>query len=248
MRCDWIRRYLTPVVTLLLAWATGSAARAEEHAGKKQPFKYEYHDEKGEEKVVTVDPENAEQMADFAKRLKEGKVGGIEIVQAPPFLNIKWDLGLWSVIVFLGLLFILSKVAWKPMLEGLKNREDSIQKALTDAETSKRETAELRQKLQSEMDKATENVRAMIEDGRRDAQRAADDVLAKAKADIQAERDRLKREMDIARDQAIKELWEQTATLATQVSSSVVGRQMNSDDHRRLVDQALSEMRQSASE
>jgi F0F1-type ATP synthase membrane subunit b/b' len=68
--------------------------------------------------------------------------------------------------------------------------------------------------------------------------------MAKATADIQAERDRLRREMDVARDQAIKELWEQTATLATQVSSKAVRRQMNVDDHRRLVEDALVDLRQ----
>jgi F-type H+-transporting ATPase subunit b len=161
-------------------------------------------------------------------------------------LSPRFDLTLWSIVIFGLLLLVLRKWAWGPMLEVLRNREDNIRRALEDAEQAKKETAELRGKLQSEMDKANDMVRQTIEEGRRDAQRMADEVLAKAKADIQTERDRLKREMDIARDQAIKELWEQTALLATQVSSKAVGREMNLDDHRRLVDEALAEMRRTA--
>ena len=249
MRCDRIRRCFAPGVALLTVLCAGSAALGSDEDKSKKPqlLKYEF-EEKGKEGEAKLDPTKPEDVEKFLERLKAGDVGDVEIEKAPAFLNVKWDLGLWSIIVFLGLMFILKKVAWAPMLEGLRNREDSIRKALEDAEAAKKETAELRQKLQSEMDKANDKVRVMIEDGRRDAQRSADEVLAKAKADIQAERDRLKREMDMARDQAIKELWEQTAQLATNVSSMVVRRQMGLDDHRRLVDESLAELRQAASD
>jgi F-type H+-transporting ATPase subunit b len=166
----------------------------------------------------------------------------------PDILSPRYDLTIWTIVVFALLLLVLRRWAWGPMLEGLRNRETNIRKALEDAEQAKRETAELRRTLQAEMDKANDKVRAMIEEGRRDAQRTVDEMMAKARADIQAERDRLRRELDMARDQAIKELWEQTALLATQVSSRVVRRQLNVDDHRRIVDETLAELRHAASD
>jgi F-type H+-transporting ATPase subunit b len=183
--------------------------------------------------------------APVAVRAADEKKHG-EAEKKPDILSPRFDLTLWTIVVFFLLLFILRKWAWGPMLEGLHNREGNIRQALDDAEQAKRETAALRQEMEAERSRAQEHVRQTIEQARRDAQRAADDVLAKAKADIQAERDRLKREMDSARDQAIKELWEQTALLATQVSSKAVGREMNLDDHRRLVEEALDELRRSA--
>jgi F-type H+-transporting ATPase subunit b len=181
-----------------------------------------------------------------AQAADEKKPG--EPAKKTDILSPRFDLTLWSIVVFVLLLLVLWKWAWGPMLEGLRNREDNIRKALDDAEQAKRETAEMREKLQAEMAKANEMVRARIEEGQRAAQQSIDEMMAKARAEILAERERLRREVDMARDQAIKELWEQTALLATQVSSRVVRRQLNVDDHRRLVDEALAELRQAASD
>ncbi len=247
MRSVMIRRLLTPALQLLALLLLVGSVRAEAKSEKTHEAKVKGEFmEKGKPEEKDFDLDNPADVKQLSDLLKEGKVVSVEVEKPPELLKLHWDLGLWTLVVFLGLMFVLSKVAWKPMLEGLRNREDNIRKALDDAELSKKETAEMRQKFQSEMDKTNEKVRDMLEAGRRDAQRTADELLAKAKADIQAERDRLRREMDVARDQAIKELWEQTATLATQVSSKAVRRQMNVDDHRRLVDEALTELRQAA--
>jgi F-type H+-transporting ATPase subunit b len=82
----------------------------------------------------------------------------------------------------------------------------------------------------------------MLEEARRDAQNLAEEMKAKANQDIQAERARLRRELDIARDQALQELWNQAAQLATLISAKAIGRSLNEDDHRRLIDEALAEM------
>ena len=65
----------------------------------------------------------------------------------------------------------------------------------------------------------------------------------KPRPTFQTERDRLRREMDIAKDQAIKELWEQAAQLATLISAKAIGRSLTEDDHHRLLDEAMQEMR-----
>jgi F-type H+-transporting ATPase subunit b len=82
-----------------------------------------------------------------------------------------------------------------------------------------------------------------MDEARRDSQHARDQMVADGKADIQAERDRARRELEMAREQAVQELWGEAARLATQVSASVIGRSLNADDQRRLVDEAVTELR-----
>ena len=48
---------------------------------------------------------------------------------------------IWQLIIFLGLFFLLAKLAWKPILTSLKEREESIQQALDSAENAKKEMA-----------------------------------------------------------------------------------------------------------
>jgi F-type H+-transporting ATPase subunit b len=156
------------------------------------------------------------------------------------------DLAIWTILVFLVLLWVLSKFAWGPMLQGLERREQSIRSALDEAQHARDEAARLRDQLQAEMNRASDRVREMLDQARRDGQRVMEEMTAKARAEIQSERDRLHRELETARDQALQQIWNQAGDLATRVSAKVIRRQLNHDDHRRLIDEALAELRQAA--
>jgi F-type H+-transporting ATPase subunit b len=153
---------------------------------------------------------------------------------------------IWTLVVFFLLLFVLRKWAWGPMLEGLRKREDHIRLAVEEAKIARQETERVRADFKGQMDKAYAEIPKIMEEARRDAANLREEMRSKAAADIQAERDRLRREIETARDQALQELWNQTATLATLISAKAIGRSLSEEDHRRLADEALSEV-QSAS-
>jgi len=113
---------------------------------------------------------------------------------------------------------------------------------LAEAQRARAEAEQMRAELQKEMSGAQEKIRQLMEEARRDAQRAKDEMVAHARAEIQGERERLQREIGMARDQALQELWSQTAQLATLISAKAIRRQLNLEDHRRLVDEAIAEL------
>jgi F-type H+-transporting ATPase subunit b len=94
------------------------------------------------------------------------------------------------------------------------------------------------------MAKAQDQVREMLDEARRNGQRASEELLNKAKADAQAERERGRREIALATDQALQQIAAQTADLAALVSAKAIRRELTPDDHRRLVDEALAELNQ----
>jgi F-type H+-transporting ATPase subunit b len=152
------------------------------------------------------------------------------------------DLTIWTIVVFLLLAFLLRKYAWGPMLEGLQRREDAIHGALQEAQKVREEAERVRGQLQHEMNHAHEKVRDLLDTARRDATRTTEEMVTKARGEIQGERERLRREIETARDQALQQLWNQTAHLATDISAKVMRRELSSDDQRRLIDQALAEL------
>jgi F-type H+-transporting ATPase subunit b len=174
-----------------------------------------------------------------------GVVGAVEPEKekAPGIFDPRFDLGIWSIVVFVVLFWVLKRFAWGPMLQGLHRREQSIRDAIAEAQKTRGEAQALREQFQRQIDQANEQVRSMLDEARRDAQRARDEMIAGARGEIQSERDRLRREIEAARDQALQQLWNQTARLATLVSAKAIGRQLSEEDHRRLVDEALGEMR-----
>ena len=83
-----------------------------------------------------------------------------------------------------------------------------------------------------------------MDDARREAEAFKEEMRTQTTKDIQAERQRLRREIDTAKDQALQEIWSQAAQLATLISAKAIGRNLTEDDHRRLIDESLQELRQ----
>ncbi len=159
-----------------------------------------------------------------------------------------YDLGIWSLVIFILLYLILQKKAWPMILGSLQKREKGILDAIAEAEKGRDEAAKMRVQLQKELDTASEKIRDMMEDARRDAQHARDEMMSEARSEIQTERDRMRREIEVARDQALQDIWTQAAQLATLISTKAIRRSITPDDHRRLVDEALAELRTAGGE
>jgi F-type H+-transporting ATPase subunit b len=153
------------------------------------------------------------------------------------------DLTIWTVIVFAVLFAVLYRLAWKPMLAGLQTRENNMQDVVEDARKAREEAQRLREDVQSERNKIEDMRRDILQKAQADAQRMADEITAKAKAEMQAERERLRRDMETAHDQALQDLYSQTVDLAALVSSKAMRREMTPEDHRRFVDEALADIR-----
>jgi F-type H+-transporting ATPase subunit b len=155
----------------------------------------------------------------------------------------RFDLGIWTIVVFLGLVFILKKYAWGPMIEGLRKREENVRGALEEAKKAKADAQRIQAELKQQMDGAAQKIAGMMEEGRRDAQQLLADAKAQAAKDIQTERERLRRDIDTARDQALQELLHRTPQLAVLIAGKVIRKQLTIDDQQKLVDEALQELK-----
>ena len=152
------------------------------------------------------------------------------------------DLAIWTIVVFVVLLLVLGKFAWKPMMEGLANREKNIHNELEQAQKANADAQAIKADFERQISQANQQARNLIEEARTNAKAMTEDMVNQAKAEIQAERDRLRRELDTARDQAQMELWQRSTQLASLVSSKAIRRQLTIEDQHRLVDEALNDL------
>jgi F-type H+-transporting ATPase subunit b len=144
-----------------------------------------------------------------------------------------------TVVVFGLLFFILSKTAWKPILKGLKAREDGIREQIQGAERANAEAKALLVEHQKKVAAAAEEARAIVEEGRKDAEALRSKIHAEAQADAASERDRAVRDIGLAKDQALKEIYEQVAGLATDVAGKILQQRLDPAAHKKLVDEAV---------
>lgn len=151
----------------------------------------------------------------------------------------KTDLAIWSFVVFLLLLLILWKFAWGPIVAGLEKREQGIADHIAAAEKANADAKLMLADYERKLASSADEVRAILDEARRDAEHTQQEILAKARADSQAERDRALREIETAKDGALKELGERAADLAVDLAGKIVGARLNTGDHQRLIEEAL---------
>jgi F-type H+-transporting ATPase subunit b len=153
--------------------------------------------------------------------------------------EIKTDLAIFSAIVFLLLMVILRKFAWGPIASGLEKREGHIAGEIAAAEMANLEAKGLLSQYQAKLDAAQAEVRTILDDARKNAERMHQELLAKAKTEATAETERAKREIEGAKDAAMREL----ATVATDQALALAGKllqqKLQPADHARLIDDAL---------
>ena len=154
----------------------------------------------------------------------------------------KADLALWSLVVFVLFLFVLKKLAWKPMIEGLDRREAGIRAAIAEAEENQRKSQALLADYETKLRGAEQTVAAMVAEAKRDAERTSNDIVAKAQADVEAMRVRAKEDIGRAKDAALAEVFQSANRQVAAATERVLGRSLNDDDQDRLISEALQEI------
>ena len=162
--------------------------------------------------------------------------------KTPDIMEPQPSLAIYTLIVFVCLMLVLGRFAWKPLLKALHEREAHLEHVLLDSERARNEAEALASQNRRELSQAADQVRALIEEARKEARVSADSIIRKAQAEAEAARERAEREIANARDQALMDIWSRTADLAVSVAGRVLSKELNESDHRRLVEVALGEL------
>ena len=145
------------------------------------------------------------------------------------------DLAVWSFAVFLALLAILTKFAWKPIMQGLEKREDGIARQIAETKASNEEAKRMLASYERRLSEASEEVRGMLEEARRDADTTRQSIVAEARKAAEEELSRATREIRLAKDDALSQIAEKAGHLAVEVAGKFLRDKLGHDDQARLV-------------
>jgi F-type H+-transporting ATPase subunit b len=147
-----------------------------------------------------------------------------------------------TVITVGGLLFILGKFAWGPILSSIEAREKRIEDAITDAEKD-RHTAEGVLRDYNERVKNVEaEVAALKEKGRVEAEAIARDIRTRAEDTAAARVEQAVRDIQAAHAQAQEDVRKEAVTIGMLVATKVVGRSVDGEEQRRLATDVLNNL------
>ena len=156
----------------------------------------------------------------------------------------QFSLGLfvWQLVLFIGLVLLLKKFAWKPILDAVEQREDGIKDALDSAEKAKLEM----QNLQADNQKLLKEARAEREDMLKEARDIKNKMIEDAKSEAQAQANKMigqaQEAIEGEKKAAMAELKSQVAGLSLQIAEKVVREELsNKDKQIKLVESMLGE-------
>ena len=192
---------------------------------------------------VSHDPSVGHEAADHgAADHDEGEAGGSAEgghANTNP-IEVKGDLAIWTAVVFLIVMGILWKFAWGPIAEGLDKREQRIADEISSAEKSNADARDLLQQYQDRLTASEDEIRQMIEAGKRDAEKIGDGIVEKARGEAEADKRRALEEIDLATAGALKELAELSASLAVDLAGKIISEKLDKKAHSSLIAKAVS--------
>ncbi len=164
---------------------------------------------------------------------------------ADALLNIDAVTAIITIVVFIILLLVLSKTAWKPILGALKQREETIAKALDDAKAANERAQEKIAEYEAKIQHAKEEAQEIADEARRDA----DEIRQRMQADAQAESDamveRAKREIDQLAAKAWENLVRDAAGVSTEAARRIIGKELSDEGHAGIVADVVSQFARS---
>lgn len=141
----------------------------------------------------------------------------------------------WTTLAFLVVLFMLKKMAWKPILESIQQREKTISDSIEAAKNMQEEMARLKSSNEDLLKKAREERDALL----KEARETKDAIIAEAKTKAASEGDRI---VAAAREQikneklaAIAELKNQVAVLSIEIAEKILKNELSKDEKQKTL-------------
>jgi F-type H+-transporting ATPase subunit b len=145
----------------------------------------------------------------------------------------------WTLIIFIVLLVILARFAFKPLTAAVEAREAALQKAIDDARKDRDDAAKLLAEQTKALDAARAEAQRVIADSRSTGEKLRNDMLEQTKHQQHELLERARAEIDNERKRAIADLRREAVELAIAGASKVIERNLDDQSNRKLVESFL---------
>jgi len=155
------------------------------------------------------------------------------LVQPDPGLYI------WTILVFLLLLWAASKVFWRPLLAMLQARQDAIRASLDDARKAKQELEKLNVESQRILAEARAQADAILSETRSDANRFREELKQKAQVEAQGIVRNAEKQIEQETARALQQIRAEAVEISVAIASKLLQRNVTQADNERLIEETF---------
>ena len=148
----------------------------------------------------------------------------------------------WSVITFLLLLFILSKVAWGPIISALETREKQIREALDSAANAKADAEKATADYESIKQEAQVEAQKLLSDAKIAKENMINQAVSEAKTKAENEMKSALDSIEAEKEKAVKEIKSFVVDLSIQAASKLISKNLDDSDNRKFIDETIDEI------
>jgi F-type H+-transporting ATPase subunit b len=157
------------------------------------------------------------------------------------------DAAIFTFVIFLLILAVLIKFAWKPIAHGLELRERGIADKIEQARIAAEQATAQLQQYEARLAAATAEAQQIIAKARQDADVAGQRLISEAQAAASKERERAVADIGVAKNQALREIAEKSVDTAIGLARNIIRREVRPADHEQLIQDALKQFPASGS-
>ncbi|GAV24190.1 ATP synthase subunit B [Carboxydothermus islandicus] len=158
-------------------------------------------------------------------------------------MHFDWSDFIWTIINFFVLLFILKTLLYKPVLKTIEDRKKSIEESLEKAARAQEEAERIKAEYDGMIARAREEAREIIAKAQKTAQAEKEEIIATAQREAQALLADAKATIAQEKEKALRELRQEIGNLAVLAAGKILNRAVTLEDHQKLVDEFLNEVK-----
>ncbi len=159
-----------------------------------------------------------------------------------PLVQVDPGLFIWTILTFLVLLTLLAKFAWRPLLQALAAREETIRKSLADAEKARQELERLNQESEAIIRQARVEAESIVSASRADAERLRGELREKARAEADGILKNAERQIQLETARALEQIRHEAADLSVAIASKLIQKNLTREDNEQLIQEALNQL------
>ena len=158
--------------------------------------------------------------------------------------DFSFGLFIWQIVIFVGLILLLKKFAWKPILDAVNEREEGIKNALESAENAKKEMQDLQADNQRILQEARLERDSMLKEAREMKEKIVADAKNEAQAQGQKMIEQAKTAIESEKNAAMNELKLQVSTLSLSIAEKLLKDELsNKEAQAKLIENMLGDVK-----
>ena len=159
-----------------------------------------------------------------------------------PLVQLDPGLFIWTILTFLVLLALLARFAWRPLLQALEGRQESIRKSLDDAQQAKEDLERLQQESAEIIRQGRVEADAIVSKSRSDAERLREEMKEKARAEADVVVRNAERQIELETGRALQQIRNEAIDLSVMIASKLIQRNLSKEDNEKLIEETLKQV------